>query len=49
MVLSVLNKTIVIDLLDFSPSSNGYAFQIEITNFVESQKLQNKRSTNYFL
>jgi dolichol-phosphate mannosyltransferase len=33
----LLNKTIVIDLLEFSPKVNGYAFLVEITNFIESK------------
>ncbi len=38
----LLNKKIVKDILDFSPKLNGYAFLIEITNFIETKKYKIK-------
>ena len=42
MVLSVLKKEVIYEILKFQPSSNGYTFQIEVNNFVESKNFKIK-------
>ena len=48
MVLSVL-KEVIYEILKFQPSSNGYTFQIEVNNFVESKILKLKKYQSHSL
>jgi dolichol-phosphate mannosyltransferase len=43
------NKEVICEIVKFQPSSNGYTFQIEVNNFVESKNFTIKEVPIIFL
>lgn len=44
-----LNKEVICEIVKFQPSSNGYTFQIEVNNFVESKNFKIKEVPIIFI